>query len=133
MVLAGSASTKPEGKQSSNASHQVIEDTETDPENELTLDTNSSISSSLNSSTSSIFSTPIVVNSNAGPTASQQTAAQSDLNENRVPFRTNLTPKQQYEIIHSEYLRQYESMGISIHDNSWYSAYVQQLALYKYM
>ncbi len=127
MVLAGSSSAKTEGKPSGNTSN-LNEENETDPENELTPDT-SSMSSSSSSSASSIFSTPIVTSQN---TNNEPPAFQPHLNH-RAQERSNLTTKQQYEQIHSEYLRQYEAMGILIQDNAWYSTYVQQLALYKYM
>jgi len=44
-----------------------------------------------------------------------------------------LTPKERFEQIHSEYLRYYEAQGALVQENAWYSAYIQQLALYKHM
>lgn len=129
LVLASTSSTKPEVKSTLNTS-ALIEDQDTDAENELTPDT-SSMSSGSQSSTSSLFSSPHVTNPNADNNGSVPiTEATTELNSSGVH---HLTPKQQYEHIHSEYLRHYESMGISVQENAWYSAYVQQLALYKHM
>jgi len=107
----------------------LSQDHENDAENELTPDT-SSLSSSLNSSSSSILTTPIVTSSNINN--EPQHEFHPDSNQ-RQQQRSNLTPKQQYEQIYSEYLNQYQAMGIRVQDNAWYSTYVQQLALYQYM
>lgn len=104
-------------------------------ENELTPDTSSVSSSSTSSSSfSSSISTPVATSSNFTNQSFSQ--IQRDLNnlyQQQTQAQQNLTPKQQYEQIHSKYLQYYESMGVSVQENAWYSSYIQQLALYNHM
>lgn len=113
-----------------------------DLDNELTPDS-SSISTS---SSSSSFSTSTRIFTHVATTSSinTQTIGQDTQNENNINFEqqqqhngrqrfTLTTPKQDFDQIHCDYIRYYESMGVSIQDNAWYSTYIQHLALYKHM
>lgn len=128
LVLSATAVTKLEEKANASRLEEV-----SDIENELTPDTSSTSSSS---SVSSSPSTPIVTYSNASHSFETHTPMRTPVELNTtftVDENSNLTAEQKFKHIHSEYLRYYETMGISVQDNAWYSSYVQQLALYKYM
>lgn len=113
--------------------------TSVDPSHELTPDTSSlSSSSSSQSSLSSLSPTPVPTNTNTNSNVSQSfNQIQADLNNLYQQQQTSpdrhRTPKERFEQIHSEYLRYYESQGVLVQQNAWYSSYIQQLALYKHM
>lgn len=109
---------------------------QTDVDNELTPDTSSmSTSSSSSSSSSSLASTPLPANTNFVDQSFSR--IQRDLNnlyqEQIQEQQSLLTPKQQYEQMLSKYVRYYESNGVSVQENAWYSSYIQHLALYNQM
>lgn len=127
--LVHSATTKPKESVSERP-------TSVDPTDELTPDSSSLSSSSSQSASSSTSSSPVPT---SGPNIIGQSFNQIQANLNSLyqqqqtsPDRL-MTPKERFEQIHSEYLRYYESQGVLVQQNAWYSSYIQQLALYKHM
>lgn len=106
---------------------EKIEDNETDMENELTP------SSSLNSESESTTSSSSI---NSTETTILQPNSQSDhdrFQSTQNQSYQNLSPKQQYEITLNNMMNYFQSIGVPVNNNPWYSSYVQQMALYNHM
>lgn len=106
---------------------EKIEDNETDLENELTP------SSSLNSESESTTSSSSI---DSTETANFQSNSQPDndhFQTNSGQINQNLSSKQQYELILNNMMSYFQSIGVPVQNNSWYSCYVQQMALYNHM
>ncbi|RNA11221.1 Homocysteine-responsive endoplasmic reticulum-resident ubiquitin-like domain member 2 [Brachionus plicatilis] len=104
---------------------EKIEESETDLDNELTPNSSLNSESESTTSTSSINSTettPLESNSQSVPDQSNQDQAYP-----------TLSPKQQYELTLNSMLNYFQSIGVPVQNNPWYSSYVQQMALYNYM
>ncbi len=148
MVHSNNNSSKPNNLNATNRlnASTLNDDNEIDLDNELTPNSSSLSSSSSSSSTSSSNASPIPsldTSTNIASNGSNHftTLNQNDLNnifqfpmqQQQDEAALNLTPKQKYTRIHENYVRYYESVGVPVHTNSWYSSYVQHMALYNYM
>jgi hypothetical protein len=135
-------------KLSPNTSRNEIE---YDIENELTPNTSTSSSDSYSttseSSSSDLEAASPSTSSNANNNNETNPLSESAANMNifnriqnnvarhhsNVNNQTKLTEKQQYDQILNSLTNYYQSFGIQVQNNPWYSSYIQQLALYNHM
>lgn len=109
-------------------------DNELTPASSLNSDTSStSVSTTSSSSASSINSSPNLTSSSLpnNPFSQIQTNL-NNLFQQQQP-RDVLSPKQQYEESLRNLTNYYQSLGVPVQTNPWYSAYIQHMALYSHM
>lgn len=126
---------------------------EYDIENELTPNTSTSSSDSYSTTSESSSSdletaspsTSSNANNNNNPLSDSAanmnnfSRIQNNLSRNQQQKsggnsdQTKLTEKQQYDQILNSLTDYYQSFGIQVQSNPWYSSYLQQLALYNHM
>lgn len=104
-----------------------IEDNETELENELTP------TSSLNSESESTTSSSSINSSETTTFQSNSHPENDPLQTNSNQVNQNLSSKQQYELILNNMMSYFQSIGVPVQNNAWYSCYVQQMALYNHM
>lgn len=116
-------------------------ESEYDVESELTPNTSSSdsYSTTSESSTSDIESVSASTSTNPSNITNPLSQSTSNINnfnriQNNIQKNTSkLTEKQQYDQILNGLIQYYESFGVQVQSNPWYSSYLQQLALYNHM
>ncbi|CAF0754912.1 unnamed protein product [Brachionus calyciflorus] len=104
-----------------------VDENETDVDTEMTPGSSSGSESMSSSATSSPSFTP------TSTPATDRLNSNSFINSQTNQTYENLSPKQQYELMLKSITNYYNSMGIPVENNSWYSCYVQQMALYNHM